>query len=234
MDIGNYLFWLQPLFKLWSKFDYKLDLVCSNCDPCQYRDENLVIGWTLLVLVMTSIRLAVEILLWMDCRNPILRKCEDETHTPKMGTWELSGTPKTLEFDCRGQNTSHWGVLYIIVKLLKWKCRKWAHMSRLVICSTSYGKKKGRESNWQFDSRSLKVRNRPNPDACMWSATHRWKALDESYNFSLCLVPIRGLSKELLFRKVAGVRIVAVSRFLLGCPRIKNHLDVGVMGSCRK
>jgi len=41
------------------------------------------------------------------CRNPTLRECEDETHTPEMGTWESSGTPKTLEFDCRGQNTSH-------------------------------------------------------------------------------------------------------------------------------
>jgi len=27
---------------------------------------------------------------------------------------------------------------------------------------TRYGKKKGRESNWQFDSQPLKVRNRPN------------------------------------------------------------------------
>ncbi len=26
------------------------------------------------------------------CCNPTLRECEDETHTPKMGTWESSGT----------------------------------------------------------------------------------------------------------------------------------------------
>jgi hypothetical protein len=67
----------------------------------------------------------------------------------------------------------------------------------LNICSTSYGKKKGQESNWQFDSRPLKVGNRPDPNACRWNATNRWKALDESYNFALDLVPIRGLSKEL-------------------------------------
>jgi hypothetical protein len=65
-----------------------------------------------------------------------------------MGTWESSGTPKTLEFDCRGQNTSHWGVLYIIGKLKKRRCRKWARMSHLDICNTSYDKKKGWESNW--------------------------------------------------------------------------------------
>jgi hypothetical protein len=43
-------------------------------------------------------------------RNPTLRKCEDETHTPEMGTWESSGTPETLKFDYKGQNTLHWGV----------------------------------------------------------------------------------------------------------------------------
>ncbi len=37
--------------------------------------------------------------------TPLLEECEDDTHTPKMGTWESSGTPKTSEFDCRGQNT---------------------------------------------------------------------------------------------------------------------------------
>jgi hypothetical protein len=29
-------------------------------------------------------------------------ECEDETHTPEMGTWESIGTLKILEFDCRG------------------------------------------------------------------------------------------------------------------------------------
>ncbi len=38
-------------------------------------------------------------------RNPTLRKCEDETHTPDTWTWKSSETPKTSEFDYRGQNT---------------------------------------------------------------------------------------------------------------------------------
>jgi hypothetical protein len=38
--------------------------------------------------------------------TPLLEECEDDTHTPEMGTWESSGTPEILEFDCRGQNTS--------------------------------------------------------------------------------------------------------------------------------
>jgi hypothetical protein len=41
------------------------------------------------------------------CRNPTLKKCEDETHIPEMETWESFGTPETLEFDYRGQNTLH-------------------------------------------------------------------------------------------------------------------------------
>jgi len=26
--------------------------------------------------------------------TPLLEECEDDTHTPEMGTWESSGTPK--------------------------------------------------------------------------------------------------------------------------------------------
>jgi hypothetical protein len=129
--------------------------------------------------------------------TPLLEECEDETHTPQMGTWESTGTPKTSEFDCKGQNTSPWGVFYIIGKLSKCRCQKWACISHLKICSISYGKKKDRESNCQFDSRPLKVGNWPDPDACRWSVTHRWKALNESYKFALDLTLIRGPSKEL-------------------------------------
>ncbi len=84
----------------------------------------------------------------MSCTNikPIVtllwEECEDETHTPKMGTWESARTPKTSEFNYRGQNTSHCDIIYIIGKLSKRKCRKWACMSHLDIYSTSYDKKK--------------------------------------------------------------------------------------------
>jgi hypothetical protein len=127
----------------------------------------------------------------------LLWESEDDTHTPEMWTWESFGTPKSLKFNCKGQNTLHWGVLYIIGKLSKCRCCKWACLSHLDICSISYGKKKGRKSNWQFDSRPLKIENRPDPDACRRSGTNRWKTLDKNYNFALNLIPIRGLSKEL-------------------------------------
>jgi hypothetical protein len=57
------------------------------------------------------------------CHNPTsrkcLRECEDEIHIPEMGTWESFETPKSLNFDCKGQNTLYWDVLYIIGKLSK-------------------------------------------------------------------------------------------------------------------
>ncbi len=98
------------------------------------------------------------------CRNPTLAKCEDETHIPKVGDWESFGTPECLEFDNKGQNTSPSSVLGVIEKVLKCGCPKWPRIGHLDICSPSYGQKKGRESNCQFDSRSLKVENRPLPD----------------------------------------------------------------------
>jgi hypothetical protein len=81
--------------------------------------------------------LNVATLLW--------EECEDETHTPEMGTWESSRTPKSSYFDCKGQNTLHSGVLYIIEKLLKCRCPKWARMTHLDIWNTSYGQKRGRD-----------------------------------------------------------------------------------------
>jgi hypothetical protein len=152
------------------------------------------------------------------CRNPTLAKCEDETHTPKVGDLESYGTPATSELDNRRQNTSIWGVLYTIGKVLKCRCPKWPRMSHLDIFSPSYGQKKGRESNWQFDSRPLKVGNRPLPDVCRQSAIGHWKALKESYNFGLDLTPIGGWSQELWVSKVPGVQPGTVLGLLLGSP----------------
>jgi len=100
-------------------------------------------------------------------------------------------------------------------------------MGHLHIWSTSYGKKKGWESNWQFDSRPLKVRNWPDLGVFRWSATHHWKALEENYKFVLDLISIGGLSKELWPRKVPGVQIGTVSGLLLESLGTKNHSDVG-------
>jgi len=99
-------------------------------------------------------------------------------------------------------------------------------MSHFNIYNTSYGRKKGRESNWQFDSRPLKVGNWPDLGACKWSATHRWKALKESYNFVLDFVPIRIQGEKLWMPKVQGVQIGIVSGLYFGSLGKKCHSDV--------
>jgi hypothetical protein len=78
-------------------------------------------------------------------------------NTSKSRESESSGTPECSELDSKAQNTSPWGVLGVIGKVLKCRCPKWPRIGHLDICSPSYGQKKGRESNWQFDSRPLKV-----------------------------------------------------------------------------
>jgi len=76
-----------------------------------------------------------------------------------------------------------------------------------------------------------KVGNQPDLGVCRWSATHCWKALEESYKFPLNLIPIQGLSQELWAPKVLGVQTGIVSRFLLESHGNKNHLDCGGGGA---
>jgi hypothetical protein len=141
-------------------------------------------------------------------------------------SWSPKRTPESSERDYRGQNSSTRTVPYIIGQLLKRICLKWACITHLDIWNTSYGQKKGQKSNWQFDSRPLKVGNRPNFLACRRLATYCWKALDQGYNFALDLVTIEGLHKKLCTLKVARVPAIGISGLPLGSPRTKSHLDV--------
>jgi hypothetical protein len=114
-----------------------------------------------------------------------------------VGSWSPKWTPKFSKCNCKGPNSSPRRVLYIIEKLLKRRCLKWACIAHLNICNTSYNQKKGRESNGQFDSRPLKVRNQPDFLTCRCHATYRWKALNEGYNFDSYLIAIEGLHRKL-------------------------------------
>jgi len=113
--------------------------------------------------------------------------------------WELESqwTFESLEGDYRGQNSFDWKVFYIIRKRFERRCLKWACITYLDTKDISYGRKKGRETNGQFDSRPLKVENRPDFLMCRWCATYRWKTFDERYNFNLNLTSIRGLHTKL-------------------------------------
>jgi hypothetical protein len=76
--------------------------------------------------------------------------------------------------------------------------------------------KGGLESNWQFDSRPLKVRNRPNFFTCRWRVTYYWKFLDEGYNFALDLTSIGGLHTKLWAPKIVGVPTLGILGLPLG------------------
>jgi len=89
--------------------------------------------------------------------------------------------------------------------------------------------KKGRESNCQFDSRPLKVKNRLDFLACKWHGTYHWKDLDKGYNFLLYITSIEGLHTKLWASKVAGVPLSEISRLQLGSPGTKWHFGVGPM-----
>jgi len=124
-------------------------------------------------------------------------------------------------------------VFYIIRKILKLKCLKWAHIVHLDIWNTSYGQKKGRGSNCQFNSWPEKVKNQPNLLICRQHATYHWKALDKGYNFALNRISIQILLAKLWGSKVAGVPTWAISRLPLWSPGTKSHLDVGPVKRCR-
>jgi hypothetical protein len=165
--------------------------------------------------------------------TPLWAKCEGEAHTPKSGKLESRGTLENSELDCRGQISSHLSVPGVIGKVLKFRCPKWPCIGHLDILSPSYGQKKGRESNWQFDSRPLKVRNRPFPNVRSGSATWRWKALFEGYKIGSDLVPIGGWGEELRSPKVPGVQTGAVSGLHFESPGKKSHSDATPVGECR-
>jgi hypothetical protein len=140
--------------------------------------------------------------------------------------WELESrwSPESSKSNYRGQNSLNWSIPYIIGKLLELRCLKWACMTHLDIWNTSYGQKKSRESNWQFDSRPLKVKNRPNFLACKWCATNLWKALDKGYNFASNFISIRGLKRKLWAPKVVRVRSLRISGLPFRSTRTKKTI----------
>jgi hypothetical protein len=153
-------------------------------------------------------------------------------HTPKWAPTLGIGIPMDFQtFREQLQGSKFIGLKSFLHQqnLLKHRCLKWARMTHLDTSNTSYGQKKGWESNWQFNSRPLKVQNRPDLFACRWRATYRWKAFDEGYNFALDFISIGDLHAKLWAPKVARVPNVWISKLPLGSPGTKWHLGVGLM-----
>ncbi len=145
--------------------------------------------------------------------------------------WELESqwTLETSENDCKGQNPSPWEVFYTIRKLLKRKCPKWARMTHLDICNTSYGQKKGQESNSQFDSRPQKSR-----ESTWFPCVQvvRDTSLESSqWGLQLCFRsrPNQRSTPEVIVSQ--NCKIPSLGDF--GTPGTKNHLDATPTEWCK-
>jgi hypothetical protein len=127
-------------------------------------------------------------------------------------SWSPKGTAKTSKSNLKGQNSMACGAFYMIENLLERRCLKWSRIAHLDIWNTSYGQKKGRESNCQFDFRPKKVGNRPDLLGYRERTTYRWKDLDKIYNFALDRISIWGLFAKLWCSQVTGVPTWPISR----------------------
>jgi hypothetical protein len=145
--------------------------------------------------------------------------------------WELESqwALESSKGNWKGQNSLDWKLLYINGNFVGCRCLKWACMTHLGTWNTSYGQKKGRESNGQFDSWPLKVRNRPNSLAFRWCATYHWKVLDEDYNFALHIISIKGLQQSYGSPKSWESQFWECRDSNLGVPGQKWHSDVGLV-----
>jgi len=154
-------------------------------------------------------------------------------HTPNATPTLGNGLPmdfRNFRERCQGSKLNGCGVFYMIGKRLERRCLKWACIAHLDIWNTSYGQKKGRESNCQFDSRLEKARIWPDLLGHRGHAPYRWKDLDKSYNFVLDRISIRGLLAKLWGSKVARVPTNAISRLPLESPRKEKSFRYKLRG----
>jgi len=129
------------------------------------------------------------------CRNPTLAKCGGEAqHLEKLEVWSPPGLPNVQSSTSRPK-TPRIGVFLVSLK------RSWnvnIENGLALAIRTSAAQVMGkRRAGSQTGSLT--------PDVALKSATWRWKALDESYNFDSGLVPIRAWGEELWPFKVPRV-----------------------------
>jgi hypothetical protein len=133
-----------------------------------------------------------------DCRNPTLGQVWGWSPTlPKLGTWSPPGLPNVQSSTARVKTP----VIGVFLVSLERSSNVDIENGLALVIWTSAAQVMGKRRA-KFDSRPLKVRNRPLPDVRFGSATWPWKALFEGYNFGSDLVPIGGWGEELWSPKV--------------------------------
>jgi hypothetical protein len=121
---------------------------------------------------------------------------------------------------------THWIEKFLMTLKSSWNIDVWNGLAWPIWTPKMQvmAKKKGRESNWQFDSRPLKVKNHPNFVGFRWCATYHWKTLSRGYNIVLNLILIGGLHTKLWASKIMGVPTLGILKLPLGNPETKCHL----------
>jgi hypothetical protein len=162
---------------MWKHKKTNLFYIVCNMGNKTYGLNLLVVHWLLQPHFWKSVRMKLTLLKWglgSPLRFPKLQSSIVGVKTPRLGVLFIS-----LE-NYQSVDVEN-GLAWLI----------WRSVAQIM------AKRKAGSQTCQFDFRPLKVGNRPNLDACRWSATHYWKALDESYKFALDHTPIGGLSKTL-------------------------------------
>jgi len=123
------------------------------------------------------------------------------------------------------------GVLYIIGKLLKRRCLKWACIAHLESETQVMAKRRAGNQTASLtpDHKRSGIDLFPMSDSGVRHGIG--KALDENYNFALDRIAIGGLLAKLWGSKVPRVPFSTILRLPLGSPGKNSHLDVGFVES---
>jgi hypothetical protein len=150
----------------------------------------------------------------------------------KVGKWSPLGLPKTQK-TIWGVKSPCFGAIFISMK------RSWSvdAQNGLALAIWTFAAKLWAKEGpgvklpvWLLTTKSRELTS---SQCCLKECNWHWKDLDESYNFGLDLVLIWVRGEELWPSKVLGLQPGTVSRFQLGSPGKKNHLDVASAKSCR-
>jgi hypothetical protein len=90
-----------------------------------------------------------------------------------------------------------------IGKFLTYKCLKWLHIVHLNLKCMNYNKKKGHESNWEFDSQPQFPLEQGSSDLWLGHAIHHWKDHFEGYE----ILPLHVQKKNLIWKRYEHEKI---------------------------
>jgi hypothetical protein len=137
---------------------------------------------------------------------------------PKMGSWSPPGLPKAQSSIAGVKSPCIWVLLVSLERSWSVDVQNGLAWAIWTSAAQVMGERRA-GSNWQFDSRPLKIGNRPVLDVHSGSATWRLKALFESYKFGWDLVLIGGRGEELRSPKVPGVqrKAIALKKIISKC-----------------